>query len=64
MEKQFCQFNINDAYLFTVVSGLDSAVPLTGSPYQGCCIFYRKSLLPLGGCVQSLFSFLIAPLYL
>ena len=44
MEKQFCQFNINDAYLFTAVSGMDSAVPLTGRPYRGCCIFYRKSL--------------------
>ena len=34
---RFCQFNIDDAYLFTLVSGMDSAVPLTGRPYGGCC---------------------------
>ena len=35
-------------YLYTAVSGMDSAVPLTGRPYGGCCIFYRS----LAWCVS------------
>ena len=48
LEKQFCQFDIHEAYLFTAICGMDSDVPLFGRPYGGCCIFYKKSL---AGCV-------------
>ena len=48
LEKQLCQFDIHEAYLFTAICGMDSDVPLFGRPYGGCCIFYKKSL---AGCV-------------
>ena len=48
LEKQFCEFDIHEAYLFTVVWWMDSNVSLFGRPYGGCCIFYKKSL---AGCV-------------
>ena len=48
LEKQLCQFDIHEAYLFTAICGMDSDVPLFGRPYGGWCIFYKKSL---AGCV-------------
>ena len=44
LEKQFSQFDIHEAYLFTAVCGMDSNVPLFGRPYGGCRIFYKDSL--------------------
>jgi len=48
-EQQFRQLMINDDYLFTAICGMDSDTPMTGRPYGGCCIFYKKSL---AGCIS------------
>ena len=35
---------ISDDFLSVGVSGMDSSLLLTGRPFGGCCILYRKSL--------------------
>ena len=46
-EEQLHLININDDFLSTGVSGMVSSDLITGRPYGGCAILFRKSLSAL-----------------
>ena len=44
LEEQLHLININDDFLSTGVRGMVSSDLITGRPYGGCAILFRKSL--------------------
>ena len=53
LHEQLSLLNVNNDFLSSGVSGMDSSDLLLGRPFGGCAILFRRSLLPFVSCLDS-----------
>ena len=51
LDNQLSKLSVDSDFTYCGISGMDSSTMLSGRPFGGCAILYRKSLL---GCVSTL----------